>query len=165
MNNKHCVVCGNNLTGRQTKYCCIECKRQGQSRQRCKYDKVCPSCGNDFKGARPEQIYCNRSCKASYENRLLTGEHARNWKGGRVIDPRGYIKVYNPDSPLSHKDGYVYEHREIANKRYPFNILSNFPVHHLNGDRSDNHPDNLKVLGGQDRHIRQYHSGRKHDNI
>lgn len=152
-----CQQCGNQLTGKQTKFCSKECRLKSQNASRRKYDKVCPVCGNEYKAARQEQIYCCLSCKASYENSQLKGERARNWKGGRIIRPDGYVMVYAPDSPQAHRDGYAYEHRLVADRKYPFTIPSHFPVHHLNGDRGDNRPKNLQTRGSQGRHLREYH--------
>ena len=48
---------------------------------------------------------------------LRTGPTHPNWKGGRVIDPRGYILVrVGKDHPLADVRGYAYEHRLFAEK-------------------------------------------------
>lgn len=153
---KECIECGNNLTGNQTKFCSKRCRDRNYDKRHKNHHKVCPECGVEFMG-RKDQVYCSNSCSAAYGNRLYTGEKAKNWKGGRIIRKDGYVMIYTPDSPVAHKDGYAYEHRLVANEKYPFTLPSSFPAHHLNGDRSDNRPENIQVRGSQGRHLKEYH--------
>ena len=39
-----------------------------------------------------------------------------NWHGGRVIASNGYVKVKCPDHPSADPNGYVYEHRLVAER-------------------------------------------------
>jgi HNH endonuclease len=71
-----------------------------------------------------------------------------NWKGGKVVNSRGYILVLNHEHPFSDKDGYVKEHRlvwELHNNAillpHPLGI-----VHHINGDKKDNRIENLEAM-------------------
>lgn len=153
-----CNQCGLELTGRQRKFCSEACRRRSQAEAGRRHDKVCPECGKNYNAARPEQRFCSRSCTASYGNKQYRGENAKNWKGGRSVRKDGYVRVYAPDSPQAHKDGYAYEHRDVADRKFPFTLPSKFAVHHLNGDKSDNRPENLKVNGSNGRHMREYHS-------
>jgi hypothetical protein len=45
----------------------------------------------------------------------LNGVKNGNWKGGRVIDPRGYVLIrVGIGHPLADCRGYAYEHRLVA---------------------------------------------------
>lgn len=58
---------------------------------------------------------------------------------------RGYVTVYMPEHPFATKQGTVLEHRLVMEQiigRY----LERFEnVHHKNGDRKDNRPENLEL--------------------
>lgn len=88
----------------------------------------------------------------AWQNRSHIPQETVNWKGGRVADGKGYIRIYQPDHPRaasfnsSPKKRYVLEHIlnwEKANKKP---VPKGHIVHHLNGIRNDNRPENLVVL-------------------
>lgn len=74
------------------------------------------------------------------------GKLPHNWKGGRVVDPRGYVLVYvGKDHPLADVRGYAYEHRLIGQRKSNRPLNSKDIVRHDNRYYSDNTPDNLTV--------------------
>lgn len=70
------------------------------------------------------------------------------------VNARGYRLLFEPDHPLAMADGYVYEHRKVA---WDAGLLTDrsLVVHHRNGDRSDNRPENLEVKA-QGEHVREH---------
>lgn len=62
----------------------------------------------------------------------------------------GYIIVYIPDHPKALKSrgykGWVYEHVLVAEKLMKRPLNKDEHVHHLDLDKSNNHPSNLLVL-------------------
>ena len=75
------------------------------------------------------------------------------WKGGRVRDTNGYIRLWIPeDDPLkcmSLNDGYVLEHRYAVGKFLGRPLRKSETVHHINGDRTDNRIENLQLRHGK----------------
>ena len=81
--------------------------------------------------------------------RFIQGHHARKslhpkWKGGRVR-VNGYIRIMQPDHPRADKLGYLPEHILIAEKVFGGPLPSKAVVHHINGKRDDNRPENLVI--------------------
>lgn len=74
------------------------------------------------------------------------GELNPRWKGGRVMR-QGY--VYLLDQNKYTKGGlsrYTAEHTMVAEKKYGRKVLADELVHHLNGIRDDNRPENLVII-------------------
>lgn len=70
------------------------------------------------------------------------GEKHNQWKGGRHLNTGGYWKVYKPDHPNANQS-YILEHRLIWEETNGKRLPPNWIVHHLNGIKTDNRPENL----------------------
>ena len=94
--------------------------------------------------------------KAVKRNQLR--EKNSSWRGGRRIE-NGYVQIYMPDYPKAKPNGYVYEHIYIAEqmlgrplRSFGFKDDRTEVVHHINGIKTDNRPENLLVLGVNEHH-------------
>jgi HNH endonuclease len=77
----------------------------------------------------------------------LKGEQNNMWKGGKSIASNGYVLIrVGVEHPLADCRGYAYEHRVIASDKLGRLISSSEQVHHIDGNKTNNHPDNLEVL-------------------
>lgn len=65
---------------------------------------------------------------------------------------KGYKVVYMPDHPHSRANGYVYEHILNAEKKIGCSLADNEVVHHIDGNKLNNSPDNLMVFSSQSEH-------------
>jgi len=79
---------------------------------------------------------------------------------GHITTWNGYIKVWKPDHPFADCKGYVGLHRLVLEKKIGRYLAADELSHHLNGDKTDNRPDNLEVRT-KGEHC-QFHQPHKH---
>lgn len=80
---------------------------------------------------------------------------ARNWKGGKTISI-GYRRILLPDHHLANMKGYVLEHRYVAEKLIKRKLTSSDIVHHKNGNKLDNRPENLELTNRRDHFLHHF---------
>jgi DNA-binding CsgD family transcriptional regulator len=71
----------------------------------------------------------------------------RRFHRGYIITHNGYKKVREVENPDADSKGYVHEHRKIVAEKHGLTALDKTKVcHHIDGNKLNNHPDNLAVM-------------------
>lgn len=84
-------------------------------------------------------------------------ERNNNWKGGRVVASNGYVLVkVGVDHHLADVRGYAYEHRVVAERVLGRQLKSDEIVHHIDENKQNNDPSNLKVVAGVAEHFLEH---------
>jgi hypothetical protein len=174
-----CPTCGTQYVGhptRPTKYCSRDCWRRACDRcgetyqprsSRSRYcseacqrgTATCEECGVEFAPTRKSAgKFCSKEC--FYEQQVPTGT--------RRVQPDGYVLVkVPPDTPGSKRTNggtqarWMLEHRYVMQQVLGRPLEPNENVHHKNGQRDDNRPENLELWAKRQpagaRHDEAYH--------
>jgi hypothetical protein len=81
------------------------------------------------------------------------GKNNPAWKGGQIIS-RGYVYIYNPKHPSATKDGYVKRARLIMEKQIGRYLHRWEVIHHINGIKNDDRPENLMRFDNHSEHLK-----------
>lgn len=83
-----------------------------------------------------------------------TGAQHPNWRGGYTLSKEGYVYIHHSVldpadqklvSSMLTNHNYVLQHRLVMAKRINRPLKSNEHVHHMNGIKDDNRPENLML--------------------
>ena len=77
-----------------------------------------------------------------------SGSENPHWKGGFTAKD-GYSYIRMPNHPNALSNGYMAEHRYVMEQKVGRLIDRYEHVHHLNGIKNDNRPENLELINGQ----------------
>lgn len=112
--------------------------------------KTCDNCGNLFPMLKRTlknenkhgRYYCSHECSGIARQ----GDKHHVWKGGKNTNIRGYVEIHVPSHPNCTASGYVREHRLVMEKILGRYLESYEQVHHKNGIKDDNRPENLELI-------------------
>lgn len=95
-------------------------------------------------------------------HRGLPGNTNGNWKGGRTVTPQGYPMIRMPDHPDAKTNGYLFEHRWVMEQKLGRRLRPFEVVHHLDGNKKNNSPENLELFDSNGAHISETTVGKFH---
>ena len=131
--------------------------------------KVCKICGKEFVKSIKEAYwrfnlrkFCSQVCyhksedsqKGKYQKGHIGMALEKNpaWKGGRRIDEKGYVRI------SVGKKKWRYEHRLVVEKHIKRPLKKEEHIHHIDGNKSNNHISNLLLLPSAAEHSRFFHN-------
>lgn len=136
--NRTCIICGKpfyaapgRIAGGGGKYCSRACYAKNRANSAKPYP--CPVCGKitlhrQRALAGRDYAYCSMKCRG-------IGRRV-----GRVINVYGYVIDWMPDGTR-----YL-EHRWVMEQKIGRPLRPDEDVHHKDGNKTNNHPDNLELL-------------------
>ena len=124
----------------------------GRANNRKLQDKTCPHCSETFKPHRDTSRYCSRRC--AWANNGGKNAKDESW----WINSRGYVegRVTIGGGKVS-----VKQHRLVAAIALGRPLKPDEDVHHKNGVKTDNRPENLEVLSHGD-HSSEHNKSREY---
>lgn len=122
-------------------YCSTRCQHMARNERAV---RICEECRGEYHSADNRRRDCSRSC-GSTRGQRYRNTNSPNWKGGRVVQD-GYVRVRAPGHPrTTDRNPYVLEHILVMEGMLGRRLERNERVHHRNGRRGDNRPDNLEL--------------------
>ena len=112
-------------------------------------DKICAHCGEVFRPARSTSAYCSVQCA-----RKKNGGNNKKQGGSWWINVNGYVEGRVDNRRVK-------KHRMVVETVLGRPLLPTEDVHHKNGNKLDNSPENLEVVDRSE-HSRLHNSGREY---
>ena len=115
-------------------------------------DVQCTVCGN--RGSTPYRQWSKMDdCTRCRSLRAIVDDKVFG-RARRYVDPLGYVRLYfhRHDMRGIGSNGEVLEHRLVMERHLGRPLAASEMVHHINGDRSDNHIENLQVCANHLEH-------------
>lgn len=133
-----CQHCGNEFVVKKSDYrlksggikycskaCSFEARKTGTIVQ-------CKTCGKEFYSTR--QKFCSPECSSSYRSKHSPKK--LYMENGYLVE---HVKGYN-------KKGNAKKHRLVVEEAIGRRLTKDEVVHHINGDKTDNRLENLKIM-------------------
>ena len=101
----------------------------------------------------PSQKVVNKRLRTMGITRPRGAPLERNgfWKGGRTITKDGYVQI------RVERGVRMLEHRHVMQQKLGRPLHPDEVVHHIDGNKKNNHPDNLQLFASQADHVSQGH--------
>lgn len=152
---KVCEVCDQTFHPLQksaiARFCSKGCATVWQARN--KVTVNCRGCEKSFtvSPSQSHRQYCSKRCEANSKITRGSGTY-RDGVEGTLL--KGYVWAWAPDHPRASNGRYA-EHRLVVEETLGRHLETAEQVHHINGVKTDNRPENLKVVSASE-HTKEY---------
>ena len=145
--------------------------------------KICKVCKKEFTVSNYKQYtakFCSQKCKSEYQigkasptkgtkrpdmignknyffGKVLKGDKSFSWKGGKRTTYYGYVMIYSPNHPFCDAQGYIRQSHLIMEKKLKRYLTLEEVIHHINGIKNDDRPENLKLFANKSEHMKFHH--------
>ena len=183
------VVYPKRFSERKNIFCSKRCEGEYKSKNNPNYIP-CDTCGKIFykkpnKIKKDKNHFCSRNCLSEFMKIHFVGENNPNYGNRGLLNPiynkdermvrNGYIWIKVANHPFLTKDGWIREHRLVAEnnlylddsnsvlidgKRY---LSPYYDVHHINMNKKDNRPENLIILTRSEHKSLHHKLNKKHE--
>ena len=101
----------------------------------------CPKCGKQ----RKHNDLSAKMCTHCLYLARTEGQVPRRRDGSSTYLVNGYVRIRSKDHPNRTKDGWIFEHTVVMSSMIGRPLAKGESVHHKNGVRDDNRPENLEL--------------------
>lgn len=135
-----------------------------------KIELICETCGKAFE-RNPSQVsknnFCSRQCAKAFTSKRMTEynktTNPKNTSEGWSEEQREAVRKREQNNrgpcrkDVYPKHGRKHKHRRVAEEKLGRPLKKGEVVHHIDGDKHNNEPENLMVFKNQKEHAK-YHA-------